>query len=172
MIRDVEIGTNLTGKYNQCFQDSEMGTKHQRASPAASIYAIYSICDIYFICAIYAIYRGDRTVNRSWRTGGLPEDWRKMNVTPVFKKGKKEDTGNYKPFSLTSIPAMVMEQLFLDVISKHVEEKKAIGSGQHGFTKGKSCFTNQITFYDGMIDLVDEGRAVDAVYVDFWHCLP
>ena len=31
---------------------------------------------------------------RSWRTGEVPEDWRIANVTPVFKKGKKEDPGN------------------------------------------------------------------------------
>jgi len=53
---------------------------------------------------------------RSWRTGEMPEDWRKDTVSPVFKKGKKEDPGNYRPVSLTSIPGKVMEQLILDVI--------------------------------------------------------
>ncbi|GAB0208678.1 mitochondrial enolase superfamily member 1 [Grus japonensis] len=104
---------------------------------------------------------------RSWRTGEVPEDWRKANVTLVFKKGRKEDPGNYKPVSLTSIPGKVMEQLILGVINKHVEEKKVIGSDQHGFTKGKSCLTNLRAFYDGMTDWVDEGRAVDVVYLDF-----
>ncbi|GAB0205476.1 mitochondrial enolase superfamily member 1 [Grus japonensis] len=64
---------------------------------------------------------------RSWRTGEVPEDWRKANVTPVFKKGKKDDPGNYRPVSLTSVPGKVMEQLILEVISKHVEDKKVIG---------------------------------------------
>ncbi|GAB0182037.1 mitochondrial enolase superfamily member 1 [Grus japonensis] len=104
---------------------------------------------------------------RSWRTGEVLEDWRKANVTPAFKKGRKEDPGNYRPVSLTSIPAKMMEQLILGVINKHVEEKKVIGSGQHGFTKDKSCLTNLIAFCDGMTSWVDGGRAVDVVYLDF-----
>ena len=59
------------------------------------------------------------------------------------------------------------EQLILEVIIKQVEEKKVIASSQHGFTKGKSCLTNLIAFYDGMTGWVDKGRAVDAVYLDF-----
>ncbi|PKU38533.1 rna-directed dna polymerase from mobile element jockey- hypothetical protein [Limosa lapponica baueri] len=61
----------------------------------------------------------------------------------------------------------VTEELILDVISKHVEGKKVIGSGHHGFTKGKSCLTNLIVFFDQMIGWVDEGRAVDVFYPDF-----
>ncbi|KFV80740.1 RNA-directed DNA polymerase from mobile element jockey, partial [Struthio camelus australis] len=63
---------------------------------------------------------------RSWRSGEVPEDWKKTNVTPVFKKGKKEEPGNYRPVSLTSIPGKVMEQLLLEVLTKHVEDKKAM----------------------------------------------
>ena len=64
------------------------------------------------------------------------EDWRKANVTSVFKKGKKEDVGKYRPVSLTSIPGKVMKRLVLDAISKQLEEKKVIRSSQRGFTRG------------------------------------
>ncbi|PKU46080.1 rna-directed dna polymerase from mobile element jockey- hypothetical protein [Limosa lapponica baueri] len=104
---------------------------------------------------------------KSWRTGEVPKYWRKDNVTPVFKKGKKEDPGNYRPVSFTSILGKVKEQLILDVISKHVKEKKVIMSDQYGFTKEKSYLTSLIAFYDGMTVWVDEGRAVDVVYLDF-----
>jgi len=97
----------------------------------------------------------------------VPEDWTKAIVTPFFKKGKKEDPGNYRPVSLTSILGNMMEPLILEVITKQVEENKVIMSSQHGFTKGKSYLTSLIAFYDDMTGWVDEGRAVDVVYLDF-----
>jgi len=30
---------------------------------------------------------------RSWRSGEVPTNWRRGNITPIFKKGKKEDPG-------------------------------------------------------------------------------
>ena len=40
-------------------------------------------------------------------------------------------------------------------------------NSQHGFTNGRSCFTNPISFYDKETRLVDEGKAVNVVYLDF-----
>ncbi|KGL72726.1 RNA-directed DNA polymerase from mobile element jockey, partial [Tinamus guttatus] len=64
--------------------------------------------------------------DRCQRMGEVPEDWKKVNVMPVFKKGKKEDPGNYRPVSLTSVPGKVMEQLILAVVSRHMEDKKVL----------------------------------------------
>ena len=38
----------------------------------------------------------------SWLSGGVPEDWRLADVTPIYKKDRREDPGNYRPVSLTS----------------------------------------------------------------------
>ncbi|GAB0206675.1 mitochondrial enolase superfamily member 1 [Grus japonensis] len=99
--------------------------------------------------------------------GEVPEYRKKASVTPIFEKGKKEDPGNYRLVSLTSISGKVMEYLILETISRHMKDKKITRSSHHGFTKGKSCLTNLITFYDEMSGLVDEGRAVDIVLLDF-----
>ncbi|KAK4824987.1 hypothetical protein QYF61_022513 [Mycteria americana] len=104
---------------------------------------------------------------QSWLTGEVPADWRLANVMPVFKKGRKEDPGNYRPVSLTSVLGNLMEQIILSAITRHVENNQGIKPSQHGFRKGRSCLTNLISFYDKVTRLVDEGKAVDVVYLDF-----
>lgn len=58
--------------------------------------------------------------------------WRKANIIPAFKKGNMEDPENNQPVSLTSKSGKLVEQLSLDIISKHMEQKKAIRSSQCG----------------------------------------
>ncbi|CAM5073639.1 unnamed protein product [Natator depressus] len=60
-----------------------------------------------------------------------------------------------------------MEQVLKESILKHLEERKVIRNSQHGFTKGKSCLTNLIDFYDEITGSVDEGKAVDVLFLDF-----
>jgi len=46
---------------------------------------------------------------QSWQTGEVPDDWRIASVTPIYKKGWKEDPRNYRPASLTLVPGKIVE---------------------------------------------------------------
>lgn len=56
---------------------------------------------------------------RSWESGEVPVNWNLANV-PVFKKSKKEDPGNYSPFSLSLVPGKIMEKVILGVTENKI----------------------------------------------------
>ncbi|KAK4829899.1 hypothetical protein QYF61_007291 [Mycteria americana] len=83
------------------------------------------------------IWTGSFKWKKSWLTGEVPADWILANVTPIYKKGWKENMGNYRPGSLTSVLGKLVEQIIFIAITRHVTS------------------------------LMDEGKAVDVVYLDF-----
>ncbi|PKU39730.1 rna-directed dna polymerase from mobile element jockey-like [Limosa lapponica baueri] len=85
---------------------------------------------------------------------------------PNYKKGQKEDQGNYRPVSLTSVLGKIMERIILSELSRQVQGSQGIRASQHGFMKGRSCLTNLISFYNHVARLLDAMKAIDIVYLE------
>lgn len=81
------------------------------------------------------------------------EGWNTVNVTPDFKKGYV--------VSFTSFLGKIINQLFLEAISRHVNNKNIVRSSQHPFTQGEVSLTNLEDFYSEVSGLVAKDRAVD-----------
>jgi len=60
-----------------------------------------------------------------------------------------------------------MEQILLETMLRHVENKKAICDSKHGLIKGKSCLTDLVAFYDALNALVDKRRVTDIICLGF-----
>ncbi|RMC17127.1 hypothetical protein DUI87_05704 [Hirundo rustica rustica] len=104
---------------------------------------------------------------QSWLTGEVPDDWKLASVTPIHKKGGRGDPSNYRSVSLTPVPGKIIEQFILSVITQNLQDGQGLRPSQHGFRRGRSCLTNLISFYEQVTHLVDAGRAMDVVYLDF-----
>ena len=99
--------------------------------------------------------------------GCIPQDWKKAEVRPIFKKGAKTSPDNYRPVSLTSVVCKLFEKLVRDALYNHMIKNKFLSTDQFGFCPGRSCVTQLlVTINDWMFSL-DNKIPVDAAYLDF-----
>ncbi|KAJ7404061.1 hypothetical protein BTVI_73968 [Pitangus sulphuratus] len=119
--------------------------------------------EVYWIDSMTPLLNKKKLVDRVGRIAWRLEESRNL----VFKRGKQGDARSYWSVIFTSIPGKVMEHLISESIPIHMNGKRLIRSSQHGSIKGKSCLSNLIAFYNKTTIWMDEGRAMDIVYLDF-----
>lgn len=106
-------------------------------------------------------------IKKSYETGEVPQQWKQAHVTPIYKKGVKNDVSNYRPVSLTSVPCRVAESIIKDEIVNHLALNKLIRESQHGFRTNRSCLSNLLEYLNILTKLLDDGKSIDMIYLDF-----
>ena len=110
---------------------------------------------------LYTMFRTSLTA------GQLPQAWKEASVSPIFKKGSRSDVSNYRPISLTSVCCKTMEKLIREALLKHMISNDFLTDCQHGFVQGRSCTTQMLRVVDKLSEILDQGEAVDTIYLDF-----
>ena len=106
-----------------------------------------------------------RVFNLSLKDGVVPFEWKEANIIPLFKKGSRNKSENYRPVSLTSVICKLLERLIKDHMVDFLVKHKLLNSSQHGFLKARLC--NMLCFLEEITKWIDVGSPVDIIYLDF-----
>ena len=88
-------------------------------------------------------------------------------VVPIHKGKSKSDPVNYRPISPTSHIIKMFEKVIRRYMVEFIEENELFNQTQHGFRIGRSCISQLLQQYDRILTIVEEGKNVDVVYIDF-----
>ena len=79
-------------------------------------------CHPYFLreCAEEIYVPLSEIFQKSVSTGEVPKDWKTANITCIFKKGNKQDPGNYRSVSLTSVTCKLLDSTIKEEIMKQI----------------------------------------------------
>ena len=69
-----------------------------------------SICDSSIVKPLLTI------LNNFLNRGVFPDQWKKANVTPIHKKGKKNDLKNYRPISVLPLCGKIFEKILYNAL--------------------------------------------------------
>ena len=122
----------------------------------------------YFITKVINALLQPLTVifNRSLLHGDIPEQWKKALVVPIFKKGNRQDPGNYRPVSLSSGFSRLGETVLLDPMLTHVQQHNLLSQCQFGFMPRRSSCSQLLSCQYEWLRSYCESESMKVIYTD------
>ena len=99
--------------------------------------------------------------------GKLPVEWKRSKIIPIFKKGSRHVSLNYRPISLTLICCKTLERIIVQVLYDFLEANQLLSNDQFGFCRGRTVDDQLLIVYNDVSLWVDSGYVVDIVLFDF-----
>ena len=69
--------------------------------------------------------------NMSLQEGIVPLEWKEANIIPLFKKGSRNKSVNYRPVSLTSVICKLLKTIIRDHMMDFLVKHKLMNPSQH-----------------------------------------
>ena len=89
------------------------------------------------------------------------------NVVPIFKKGDRKLSLNYRPISLTSVSSKLIEHIIAHKIREFLDRNNLLSECQHGFRKKHSYESQLIHTLSDLTIYNNQNVQVDVLVLDF-----
>ena len=89
----------------------------------------------------------------------VPNDWKIARITPIFKKkGSKDDPNNYRPISVVSTIAKILEKHVKLELMNHMTKNKLLASSQSAYIKNHSTENALLYLVDNCMSNINNGE--------------
>ncbi|KAL1446982.1 hypothetical protein WDU94_015660, partial [Cyamophila willieti] len=105
-------------------------------------------------------------INKIIEEKSIPADLKISNITPVYKKGKKDQFENYRPIAEQSIIMKILEKHILKQMTKYIETNKILHTNQHGFREKRNTNTLLTEFTEEINDALNENKCCLTLSLD------
>ena len=114
--------------------------------------------------------------NKSLHLCKVPTKWKEAIITPIFKKGDKSAKTNYRPVSILSNVAKIMEKVVYKTLYEYCTDNGILTWRNSGFKAKDSTINHMIFMMDKIYRDIERGNDVAIVYLDqsrafdrIWH---
>ena len=104
--------------------------------------------------------------NLSFSQGVFPEALKRAIIIPIHKGGDYSDPNNYRPISILSIFAKLIEKLYYNRLTAFVDRNNILQRNQFGFCKNKSTATAIATVLSSLLTKINNNRKVVFALLD------
>ncbi|MCP4484330.1 MAG: reverse transcriptase family protein [Flavobacteriaceae bacterium] len=105
-------------------------------------------------------------INESFAIDIFPDKLKLAKVIPIFKKGVRTKTSNYRPISLLSTFSKIFEKLMQTRLQKFLETCDVLFSMQFGFRSGHSTEHALISLTESIKTTLDNKRLGCGIFID------
>lgn len=100
-------------------------------------------------------------------TAVFPRKMQIARVTVIFKKGDKNQLGNYRPISILPVFSKLLEKVILRNFLQFEEKHKIITAAQYGFRKHRSTELALLDQREYILNELEHNRIVIGIFLDF-----
>ena len=104
---------------------------------------------------------------KSMTLGVVPASCKIANIIPIHKGKSRSAAKNYRPVALTSLIIKTYEKVIRRKLVNYLNENNMFNDSQHGFRGSRSCLSQLLSHFDQITRLLEAGKAVDVIYLDF-----